>query len=387
MKRYYTGIDIGTYHIKVVIAEAVPGAGLRIAGTGSAISKGMRHGYIVSSKDATHSISEALHAAETAAGTKVRTAYLAIGGIGLDEMRSTGEVTLTASGGNVTPRDVDRAIQDSEKRISSQLTNRKVIHALPIQYRLDGVKISGRPVGMHGSKLTVDTLLVTTLDQHYTDIIEAVEAAGVEVEGEMASPLAASLVSLTKEQKMKGVVLANIGAETVSIAVFENDSPISVKVFPTGSSDITNDLALTLRVPLSEAEQVKRGAITKSDSPRKKIDEVMDTRLREIFTIIDAHLKVIDRHRILPGGIVITGGGSSIATARDIAKATLRLPSQLGASPSTSRTATADATWAVAFGLCRWGYATEARDEATGWRESLNNIFAGIARGFRSLLP
>ncbi len=181
MKRYYTGIDIGTYHIKVVIAEAVPGAGLRIAGTGSSISKGMRHGYIVSGKDATHSIGEALRAAETAAGTKVRTAYLAIGGIGLDEMRSTGEVTLTTSGGNVTPRDVDRAIQDSEKRISAQLTNRKVIHSLPLQYRLDGVKIPGRPVGMHGSKLTVDTLLVTTLEQHYADIIEAVEGAGVEV--------------------------------------------------------------------------------------------------------------------------------------------------------------------------------------------------------------
>ena len=111
MKRYYTGIDIGTYHIKVVIAESVQGVGLRIAGTGSSISKGMRQGYIVSGKDATHAIQEALHAAETAAGTKVRSAYLAIGGIGLDEMRSTGEVTLTTSGGNVTPRDVDRAIQ------------------------------------------------------------------------------------------------------------------------------------------------------------------------------------------------------------------------------------------------------------------------------------
>ena len=387
MKRYYTGIDIGTYHIKVVIAEAMQGTGLRIAGTGSSVSKGMHHGYIVSTKDATHSILEALRAAETAAGTKVRGAYLAIGGIGLDELRATGEVTLTTSGGNVTPRDVERAIQDSEKRISTQLTNRKVIHAIPVQYRLDGVKIPGRPLGMHGSKLTIDTLLVTTLEQHYADLIEAVEGAGVEVEGEMASPLAASLVSLTKEQKMKGVILANIGAETVSIAVFENDSPISVKVFPTGSSDITNDLALSLRVPLAEAEQVKRGAITKSDAPRKKIDEVMDARLKDIFGIVDAHLKAIDRHRILPGGIVITGGGSSIATARDIAKATLRLPSQLGANTPATRAVTGDATWAVAFGLCRWGYATEAKESSADWRDSLNLIFAGIGRTLRSLLP
>jgi len=387
MKRYYTGIDIGTYHVKVVIAEAAPGQGLRIAGTGSAISKGMRHGYIVSVKEATRSIIEAVHGAEQVAGTKVKSAYLAIGGIGLDEMRSTGEAPLTTSGGTVTVRDIERAVGDSEKRISAQLTNRKVIHSLPIQYRVDGVKISGRALGMHGSKLAVDTLLVTTLEQHYSDLIEAVEGAGIEVEGEMASPLAASLVSLTKEQKMKGVVLANIGAETVAIAVFENDAPISVKVFPTGSADITNDIALSLRVPLAEAEQVKRGAITKTDTPRKRVDDVVDARLKDIFGIIDAHLRAIDRHRILPGGIVITGGGSSITSVRDIAKATLRLPSQLGNAPTSARAISADATWAVAFGLCRWGVSVDQKDMVGGWGEVFDRFFQTTARGFRSLLP
>lgn len=386
MKRFYTGIDIGTYHVKVVIAEAAQGS-LRIAGTGSAVSKGMRHGYIISVKDATRSIIEAVRAAEQVSGAKVKTAYLAIGGIGLDEMHGSGEVTLTTSSGTVTARDIERAIQDSEKRMSAQLTNRKVIHSLPTEFRLDGVKVPGRTIGMHGSKIAVDTLLVTTLEQHYGDLIEAVENAGIEVEGEMAAPLAASLVSLTKEQKMKGVVLANIGAETVSIAVFENDAPISVKVFPTGSGDITNDLALSLRVPLSEAEQVKRGAITKSDTPRKKVDEVVDARLRDIFGIIDAHLKVIDRHRILPGGIVITGGGSSITNARDIAKATLRLPSQLGSAPTSARAISADATWAVAFGLCRWGYSTDQKDMTDGWGDALSRLLQTVIRGFRSLLP
>lgn len=387
MKRYYTGIDIGTYHIKVVIAEAMSQGGLRIAGTGSAVSKGMRHGYIISIKDAIRSISEAVHAAEQASGTKVRTAYLAIGGIGLDEMRSTGEVTLTTSGGNVTSRDIGRAIQDSERRISAQLTNRKVIHAIPLEHRLDGVKVAGRVIGMHGSKISVDTLLITTLEQHYNDLVDAVEGAGIEIEGEMASPLSASLISLTKEQKMKGVVLANIGAETISIAVFENDVPISVKVFPLGSSDITNDLAISLRVPLAEAEQVKRGAITQTDAPRKKIEDVVDMRLKDMFNIIDVHLKTINRHRILPGGIVITGGGSSITNARDIAKATLRLPSQLGTTPINARALSADATWAVSFGLCRWGYSNEARVLSTGWRDAVSDMKQALLRGLRSLLP
>ncbi|HET8581281.1 MAG TPA: cell division protein FtsA [Candidatus Paceibacterota bacterium] len=386
MKRYYTGIDIGTYHVKVVIAEAAQGGGLRIAGSGSAVSKGMRHGYIINTKDATRSIAEAVRTAEQAAGTKVKSAAIAIGGVGLDELRSTGEVSLTTSGGVVTPRDLERVVEDSEKRISAQLTNRRVIHALPTSYQLDGTKVPGRPVGMRGSKLTVDTLLVTTLEQHYNDLIEAVEGAGIEVEGEMASPLAASLVSLTKEQKMKGVVLANIGAETVSIAVFEDDLPISVKVFPTGSSDITNDLALSLQLPLSEAEQVKRGAVMQSDVPRKKIDDIVGSRLKDIFSIIDAHLKAISRHRILPGGIVITGGGSSIVGAKDIAKATLKLPSQLG-SAAAARAISADATWAVAYGLTRWGYSTDAHYTQAGWSDGAKDIMQGVLRGLRSLLP
>lgn len=387
MKHYYTGIDIGTYHIKVVIAEALPAGGLHVVGTGSAVSKGLRNGYIISVKEASRSIAEAVHSAEQVAQIKVKSAYLAIGGIGLDEVHSTGEISLTTSGGEVTARDTERAVQDSERRISAQLTNRKVIHAIPLQFRLDSTKIAGRVIGMRGSKLSVDTLLITTLEQHYNDLVDAVEGAGIEIEGEMAASLAASLVSLTKEQKMKGVVLANIGAETISIAVFENDVPISVKVFPIGSSDITNDIALHLRIPLSEAEQVKRGAVIQNDIPRKKIDEVVDNRLKDMFGIIDAHLKQIDRHRILPGGIVITGGGSSITNARDIAKAVLRLPSQLGIAPISARTTAADATWAVAFGLCRWGYSTESRIVATSWRDAVGDMSHSIVRGLRSLLP
>lgn len=387
MQQTYTGIDIGTFHIKVVIAEAAPGEPLRIIGTGNAASKGMRHGYIINTRDTTRSILEAVRAAEAAANRKVKSARIAIGGVGLDELRSTGEVPLTTSGGEVTQRDLERAVEDSERRVSAQLTNRKVIHSLPLGYRLDGVRIHGRPVGMKGSKLAVDTLLITVLEQHYHDLIEAVETAGIEVEGEMAAPLAASLVTLTKEQKMKGVVLANIGAETVSIAIFENDMPVSVKVLPIGASDVTNDIALAFKVPLSEAERIKRGAITQTDVPRKKIDDVIASRLKDIYGLIDAHLKSIERQRLLPGGIVITGGGSGLATARDLARATLRLPAQIGALPAAVRTISADATWAVAFGLCRWGFATEAREAGGGFGDVFRRLGASIVKGFRSLLP
>jgi len=387
MKRFYTGIDIGTYHVKVVIAEPAPDTehGIRILGVGSASSKGMRHGYIVNTAEATQSITDALTRAQEAAKVSVKRARIGIGGIGLDELKSVGEVSLTASGGEVTTRDLERALADSERRASSKLVNKKVIHAIPLTYHLDGKPVLGRPHGLQGSKLTVETLLITALEQHLNDIIEAVETAGVEAEDVMAAPLAASLVTLTKPQKMAGVVLANIGAETLSIAVFENDQPLSVKILPTGAGDVTNDLALAMKVPLTEAEQMKRGALTKTDVSRKKVDDVVSARLKDMFGLIDAHLKAIGKHKLLPAGIVITGGGSGLTTARDIARATLKLPSQVTGIPA-ARTA-ADATWAVAFGLCKWEHTSEQKMEEDG----LSGLFAGAGaslwKGIRSLLP
>jgi cell division protein FtsA len=388
MKRIYTGIDIGTYHIKVVIAEPSAESGsLRIIGTGTSTSKGMRHGYIINAKDATKSIKEAVERAERAANFNIKSARIAIGGVGLDGINAEGEISLAQSGGEVTIADIERVIRNSEQKSASHLMNKKVVHAIPISYKIDDREVIGRPHGLQGSKLSAQTLLITSLEQHLQDIIEAVEAADIEVEDIMAAPLAASLVSLTKPQKMAGVILANIGAETVSIVVFENDTPISIKILPMGSSDITNDIALSLQVPLTEAEQMKRGAITKTDISRKKVENVVAGRMKDIFGIIDAHLKSIGRQRLLPAGIVITGGGSGLATARDIAKATMKIPSQLGTLPTATKTSSADATWAVAFGLCKWGYTTEQRESSRGMQDIFRRLVGQLAKALRSILP
>ena len=389
MRKIYTGIDIGTYHVKVVIASAPeqPDVPMQILGTGTATSKGMRHGYIIDQNEATRSIREALARASSAAKVVVKSARVAVGGVSLDEVRSTGDISLAPSGGIVTESTLARAKSESEKRASGKLGNRTVIHVIPIEYRLDGTKVLGNPEGLQGTKLSVDTLLVTMLTQHHDDLISAVEKANIEVEDVMASPLAASLVTLTKGQKTAGVVLANIGAETLSVIVFDNDIPISLKMFPIGSSYITNSIALSFQIPLSEAESLKRGGVTGSDIPQKKMETIVTARVKEMFMLIDAHLRSIGRQRLLPAGIVITGGGSGVMNANDIARAVLKLPSQIGHVGFMTRTSSVDATWAVAYGLCRWAYAQDSSDTGNSLNDVLGNAWESLKQTIRSLLP
>ena len=141
MKKLYTGIDIGTYHVKVVIAAPPESSDIpmQILGTGIATSKGMRHGYIIDKAEAARSIKEALARASSAARVQVQSARIALGGIGLEEMRSTGDVPLTTSGGIVTEKEIERALRESEKRMSSKLANRTASQA----YRLTAVEQGG----------------------------------------------------------------------------------------------------------------------------------------------------------------------------------------------------------------------------------------------------
>lgn len=377
-KNIAVGIDIGTHQVKIVVAEHFQkknNRGLpRIIGNGIAQSRGLRHGYIINGSDIRRSIGTAVHQAETASGIKIKKAYISIGGVGLEEMFTKSEVLVSRADSEITSFDISNALDVNEEKVREKIINRKIIHTIPLKYRIDGREVLGRPYGMKGSKIEVETLFITCLEQHLGDLIVAIESVGVEVEDVMASPLAGSFVTLSKTQKIAGCVLANIGAETVSVVVFENNIPISLKVFPIGSTDITNDIALGLKISLEEAEQIKLGAITSVDYPRKKLEEIVIARLSDIFELIESHLKSIGKNRMLPAGIILTGGGSGIATIEDLARASLKLPSKIatlhgGEMPhGQGQGLIKDASWAVAYGLCIWGLTTE--------EESLGVTFA-----------
>ena len=364
-----TGIDVGTFHVKVAIARvsnSARGSNQKpeIIGTGVSESRGLRSGYIMHDADVARSIKSALVQAEKAAGITVKKAHVAIGSIGLEEMYSHGEIIPSRADSEVTSSDLEKLMQDSEDRISDHIPNRRILHAIPLRYAIDGTEVMGRPQGLRGTKLEVDSLFITTYEQHVNDLIRTIEGLGIYVEDVIASPLAASFVLLSKAQKRAGCVLVNIGAETTSMVVFEDTTPISVKIFPVGSSDITNDLALGLRVPLEDAEKIKRGAMTAATFSKKRVDEIVAERLKNIFGLIDSQLKKIKRDGLLPAGIILTGGGSNLPQTVDVAKAALELPARTAALEIGKNVKVRDASWAVAYGLCMWG-ASDTEETST----------------------
>lgn len=354
-----TGIDVGTYQVKVAIVR-VPSTKLerglpQVIGTGHAESRGLRNGYIMNESDVVRSIRSAVAQAEKVAGVQVKKAYVSIGSVGLDELTSTGEIITSRADSEITTLDVEKAQQDSEDRIGDLIPNRKIIHAIPLRFRVDGEEVLGKPQGMHGTKLEVDTLFVTAYEQHLNDLIGAVERTGIYVEDVMASPLAASFVLLNKAQRRAGCILANVGAETVSTVVFEDMTPISLKIFPIGANDITNDIALGLKVPLEEAEKIKRQGVGGTTHSKKRLDEIINARLADILELIDIHLKKLRKDGMLPAGIIITGGGATTPGIQELAKANLNLPARIATLEFGKNTKIRDVSWAVAYGLCMLG--------------------------------
>lgn len=328
------GIDIGTHEVKIILTESRPEgerAMPKIIGASSIESKGVRHGYIVNPGEAAESVLQAVSTIEKASGIKVKKAVISISGISLSSMVGTGSVSISRGDSEVSELDIEKASAAAEKNVpASALINKRIVHTVPLSYKIDGKPVFGRPRGMKGNKLEVRALFVTCLSQHLDDLVETITEAGIEVIDIVASPVAAALVALSKNQKVAGCVLANIGAETLSIVVYENNLPISVEVFPLGSTDITNDIALGLKIPIEEAESLKRGgALAHVQLSKKKLDEIVSARLYDMFDLIEAHLKKLDRNGLLPAGIILIGGGAGIPLIEELAKDSLKIPARI----------------------------------------------------------
>jgi len=383
---YTCGIDIGSNYTKVVVIglDKKKKENIILA-TGISETRGMRLGYIVNTDQVADSIRKAIIQVENTLGSKVRKACVSVGGIGLNSVVSTGSSVTGKADQEITNLDVSKAIANSEENID--ITNKKIIHSIPINYKLDGKEVLVKPEGLKGIKLEVKTLCVTILKQNLEDIVTALGLAKIDIEEIIASPLVTGNILLNNKQKIAGCILADIGAETLSTVVFENNLPVAVNIFPIGGMDITKDIALGLKISLEEAESVKMGNVIGGDYSKKKIDEIIEARLDDMFELVGNSLKRLKRNELLPAGIVLTGGGSSINEIENIAREQLKLPAKAGLSDYTinNKFKVRDNSWYTALALALYTSDENYADQSlkSNFKE-VKSFFKDI---FSQLLP
>jgi cell division protein FtsA len=372
---------VGSSTTRVVVGEFLKGEkNPKIIGVGEASTLGLRHGYVVNSALAIASVRNAVSLAEKTSGLKIKRAFVSLSGATLRGEMSSGETIVSKADGEVTTLDINKALADCEDNLS--LGNKKIIHMYPQSYRLDGKEVLGRLEGLRGTKLEAKAFFVTYSIVHLEDLLEIIAEAGVETIDVIAAPIAISNLALSEKQKIVGVALVDIGAETTSLSVFENGKLISVHTFSIGGTEITNDIALGFKIPLENAEDLKLGNLTEEFS-RKKLDEIMEARLCDIFESIENNLKKIKRSELLPAGIVFVGGGASTPLLIELSKSVLRLPSSLGSTEifGSAKTKLRDPAWLTALGLLLAG-----KDSLSYGESSLGNLFKDVKNTLKSSL-
>lgn len=362
-KNIVTGIDIGTSSIRVVVCEYDKNSDCpNVLSFAKKPSRGLRRGYIINFDETVANLKEVIQEAEREAKIKIKRALVGVGGVTMESRFAEGSVAVSRADLEITKNDIKRTLDEAENNLHD-MNNRAVLHRFPVSFKVDGKKVLGQPEEMTGSKIETKALFVTCSKQHLKDFIRAVEEAGVIVEDVVASPLASSSLLLPKIQKASGCALANIGSQTTSIVIFEEGQPLSLHIFPIGSTDITNDIALGFKIPLEEAEQIKKREV-EPIGPKKKLDEIIEARVFDIFELIEVHLKKIGRNGLLPAGIVITGGGSNIINVADLAKNYFKLPARVAAPTCIYNNQTAiDTSWSVAYGLCVYSFGQAERSD------------------------
>lgn len=344
------GIDVGSSNVRTVIVQLFPEEELpRVIGVGISESSGIRKGVISDLDEAIKSINESVERAEKNCGLSINSAIISIGGNHITCQSSKGVVAVGRADGEVTEDDVARVINAAQA--ISVPANKEIIHIIPKTYSLDDQKNIKDPMGMNGVRLEVDAMIVEGSTPFIKNLAKCFEQAGIEIDDFVLTPLAAAKASLSKRQKELGVVLVNIGGGTTSIAVYEENDLLHTAVIPVGGAHITNDIAIGLRTSIDVAEKVKiefgnaipREIGKKEDVNLAEIDsneegivsryhiaEIIEARLEEIFNMVNKELKAIGREKLLPAGIVLTGGTAKLPGVVDLAKNTLALPAQTG---------------------------------------------------------
>ena len=406
VERSVVGIDIGSHRILALVAEIDEAEGVRIVGVGNVPAKGIKKGVVVNVTEATTAIANAVERAEQSSGYQVERAYVGITGSHIASRNSQGVVGVARRDRGITPDDVDRVLEAAGAIVLPQ--NQELVHILPRTYIVDGQEGVRDPLGMHGFRLEVEAHVVMGSSTAVQNLTKCAQGAGVEVSELVLTGLAAGRAVLSETEKEMGVVLVDIGEGTTDIAIFIEGTVWHTRSLLMGGEDITNDIAIGLRLPPEVAERVKlqhghalaaqiaedeRFTITMYGEnspvvvPRWKLAEIIQARCEEILESIQQEIKRSGYDGLLPAGLVLCGGTAQLPGLRELARDMFELPVQIGSpkgiSGLTDQVDGADA--AVAVGLVQWTPMWE--ETGRGWRSPRTPWWKRIMPWLRTLMP
>jgi cell division protein FtsA len=348
------GIDVGSNKVTTVVATLDADNNGQVIGVSTVPSAGLRKGQVVDIEAAVAAISSGVDAAERMAGISIGSAFISVGGAHIQSQNSKGVVAVAEPEGEITSVDIKR-VTDAARAISIP-SSREIIHVVPRGFVVDGQEGIKDPVGMTGVRLEVETQIVTGATTTIRNLAKCISEIGIDIDGLVFSGLASSYSVLTETEKELGVILVDIGAGTTDVAIYVDGALSYSSVIPVGAKNVTNDLAIGLRVSLESAEKIKlalaakpKFAVEKTKeedeldvtgldlseeikkiSRKTLIEGIIKPRLSEIFTYVGMELQKSNLSGLTPSGIVITGGGSETIGLLDTARSRLVMPCRIG---------------------------------------------------------
>lgn len=343
------GVDIGTTKVAALIADVTDDLHLDIIGVGVAPSKGLRKGTVVDIEQATESIAQAVEQAEHVAGRRVESVLVGVTGEHLRSLNSKGMIAITSPNREISREDVERVMESSRTVVLTP--DREIIHAIPRGYVVDGQNGIRHPVGMSGSRLEVETHIIHGGSTFLQNVVKCVQRAQLQVQAIVVEPIATAEAVLTEAERTLGVALADIGGGTTDVAVFTDGEIYYTGVIPVGGNHVTNDLSMGLRTPPEESERIKlryacalrrlvgedevvphrpMGSTEERKVPARVLAEIVEPRMRELFELVYAEIEKSGTAGMLPGGLVLSGGGSLMRGVLELAREVTDMPVRLG---------------------------------------------------------
>jgi len=344
------GLDIGTSKVVAIVGKAGGDGQVEIVGIGSHASKGLKRGVVVNIETTVNAIQRAIEEAELMAGCEIHSVYAGIAGSHIKSMNSHGIVAVRDR--EVVRADIDRVI-DAAQAVAIP-ADQKVLHILPQEYVIDNQEGIKEPLGMSGVRLEAKVHLVTCAVNAAQNIEKCVQQCDLEVDDIILEQLASAHAVLTDDEKELGICVVDIGGGTSDIAIFTGGAIRHTAVIPIAGDQVTNDIAMALRTPTQNAEEIKikyACALTQladaedtikvpsvGDRPprelsRQALAEVVEPRYEELFTLVQAELRRSGYEDVIAAGVVLTGGTSTMEGVVELAEEIFHMPVRL-ASPN-----------------------------------------------------